>query len=66
MVTGALATPQNEFVSVAFVQSTEFVWAGAAAATTVGRGRTQVQQTCGGSTGPRAITTPSREYVASA
>jgi hypothetical protein len=63
-VTGALATPQNEFVRVAFEQSTEFVAAGAAAATTAGRGRTQVQQTCGGSGWLRSSAVPSLVYAA--
>ena len=64
IVTGALATPQKELVSVALVQSTEFVAAGAAAATTVGLGRTQVQQTSGANGSLRASVVPSRVYAA--
>jgi hypothetical protein len=55
-----LFTPQNEFVSEAFEQSTAFVAAAGTAATEV-PWRTQLKQTSGWRTGPRATTVPSLE-----
>jgi len=61
-----LFTPQNEFVSDAFEQSTAFVGTGAAAVATGVPRRTQLRQTCGGSGGPSAVAVPSREYLTAA
>jgi len=60
-----LFTPQNEFVSDAFEQSTEFVGA-AATATAGGPRRTQLRQTCGGTGGPSAVAVPSLAYLTAA
>ena len=58
-----LPTPQNEFVSDAFEQSTVFVCAGAGVAATGVPRRTQLRQTGGVSGVACAATVPPLEYV---
>ena len=57
-----LFMPQNEFVSEAFEQSTEFVATAVGAAATGVAWRTQLRQTSGWTGTPSAATAPSREY----
>ena len=58
-----LLTPQNEFVSDAFEQSTVLARAVARAVATASPCRTQVKQTLGWSGVRRAATVPSLEYA---
>ena len=58
-----LATPQNEFVSDAFEQSTEFVGTAAGAEATAVLRRTQPKQTTGWTGARRVATAPPLTYV---
>jgi hypothetical protein len=57
-----LFTPQNEFVSDAFEQSTALLGVAAGAVATAVPWRTQLRHTCGGTGGPSASTEPSLAY----